>query len=84
MNFAREFKLHENLTMQFRGELFNIFNHGGVAIQPVSISPSVLNTTLTTGVVNDAYSTNGTNTFDDPASDIVGHRHVRLLIKFSF
>ncbi len=84
MNFAREFKLHENLTMQFRGELFNIFNHGGVAIQPVTISPSVLNTTLTTGVVNDAYSTNGTNTFDDPASDIVGHRHIRLLVKFSF
>ncbi|MGO8932129.1 MAG: carboxypeptidase regulatory-like domain-containing protein [Terracidiphilus sp.] len=84
MNVAREFKLYENVTMQLRGELFNIFNHGGVAIQPTTIGPSVLNTSLISGIVTDAYSNNGTNTFDDPASDIVGHRHVRIVVKFSF
>jgi hypothetical protein len=84
MNIAREFKLYENLTMQFRGELFNVFNHGGVAIQPESISPSVMNSNLITGINTDAFSNNGTNTFDDPASNIVGHRHIRVLVKFSF
>jgi hypothetical protein len=84
MNIAREFKLHENLTMDLRGEFFNIFNHGGVGIQTTSITPSVPNATLISGVNVDAFSNNGTNIFDNPAPNITGHRHIRLVVKFSF
>lgn len=84
MNIAREFKLHENLTLQLRGEFFNIFNHGGVAIQPTYISPGVENTTLISGINTDAFNDNGSNTFDDPSPVIQGHRHVRIMIMFNF
>lgn len=84
MNIARQFKIHENLNMELRGEFFNIFNHGGVGIQPTAITPSVPNSNLITGILTDAYSNNGTNTFDNAAPVVTGHRHIRLVVKFAF
>ena len=75
MNIARNFKLHENLTMDLRGEFFNIFNHGEAGIE---------NTTLISGINTDAYSNNGTNTFVDPYPTVSGHRHIRIVVTFAF
>ena len=75
MNIQRSFKLHEKVTLDFRGEMFNIFNHG---------EPGVENATLISGIPTDAYSSSGTNTFHDPAPTVTGHRHARIFIKISF
>jgi hypothetical protein len=82
MNIQRSFKLHEKVTLDFRGEMFNIFNHGEVDVSnPYGIYE---NSTLATGVNTDAYNNNGTNTFANPAPAVTGHRHARLFIKISF
>jgi hypothetical protein len=81
MNIARQFKLYENLTMDLRSEFFNIFNHGEAGS---SNSNTFENATLTTGAVTDAYYNGGTNVFDNPAPNIAGHRHIRIVVKFSF
>ena len=75
MNIQRSFKLHENITLDFRGELFNAFNHGNFGIE---------NTTLTSGINTDAFTNNGTNTFADKYPTVTGHRHARIFIKISF
>ena len=78
MNIAREFKLRESMSFALRGEFFNMFNHGEAGIE---------NTTLTGsagGINTDQFSNNGTNTFDDPAPTVSGHRHVRIVAMFSF
>ena len=79
MNIARQFKVREKLTMDLRGEFFNIFNHGEAGIE---------NTTLTgytsPGINTDKWSNNGTNTFYNPDPTVTGHRHIRLMVKFSF
>jgi len=75
MNIAREFKLHENLSMDFRGEFFNILNHGEAGVE---------NTTLISGIVSDQFSDNGTNNFYNPAPTVTGHRHIRAVLTFSF
>ena len=75
MNIAREFSLYKQVKMSLRGEFFNIFNHGEAGVE---------NTTLITGINTDAWSNNGTNTFYDPAPTVGGHRHIRIMVKFSF
>jgi hypothetical protein len=75
MNIARQFKVYEKLLLDVRGEFFNIFNHGEAGIS---------NSTLISGINTDAYSNNGTNVFDNPAPNISGHRHIRIVVKFSF
>jgi len=78
MNIQRSFKLHEKVTLDFRGEMFNIFNHGNV-------DPNYMNTTLTSGILADAYHTDlGTNVFNDPGPAVFGHRHARIFVKISF
>jgi len=79
MNIQRSFKIYEGLTMYFRGELFNIFNHG-----QVDTNGYLENTTLTSGINTDTYNNNGTNTFASPYSDVNGHRHARLFLRFQF
>lgn len=75
MNIARDFKLYEKWTLSFRGEFFNIFNHG---------EPGIPNSTLITGINTDAFSSNGTNIFADEAPTVSGHRQVRLVTTISF
>jgi len=75
MNIARQFKLHEKLTMDIRGEFFNIFNHGEAGIP---------NSSLISGINTDAYSNNGTNIFDNAAPTVSGHRHIRTVLTISF
>jgi hypothetical protein len=75
MNIARDFKLYENATLDLRGEFFNIFNHGEAGIP---------NSTLISGINTDAYSNNGTNTFNDQDPTVAGHRHIRIVIRVSF
>ena len=80
VDIQRSFKLHERLTMDFRGELLNIFNHG-----QVDTNGYLENTTLITGIPTDAYTGyNGANTFASPYPATNGHRHVRLFIRFQF
>ncbi len=79
MNVQRSFPIHEKLTMDFRGELFNVFNHG-----EVDTNGFLENTTLISGVTTDAYNSIATNTFASPFPAINGHRHARLYIRFQF
>ena len=75
MNIQRSFKLHEKLTLDFRGELFNAFNHGLGGLN---------GTTLVTDINTDAFSNSGSNSFDDPAFSNNGHRHARLFLRIQF
>ena len=76
MNIHRSFKLYENVILDFRGEMFNIFNHG---------EPGIANTSLISGIPTDAFTgPNGTNTFDDYAPTVSGHRHARLFVRIRF
>lgn len=77
MNIQRSFKLTERVTMDFRGELMNAFNHGNADVNS-------MNSTLISGIPTDAYSNNGTNVFYDPAPAVTGHRHARIFVKVSF
>jgi hypothetical protein len=85
VNVQRSFKLHERLTMDFRGELFNVFNHGEVDTSAPQLNETFLeNTTLITGIPTDTYNDNGTNTFASPLPATSNHRHARLFIRFQF
>jgi hypothetical protein len=86
VNIQRSFKLHERPIMDFRGELFNIFNHGEVDTFVPQLGETFLeNTTLVTGIPSDTYNPNfGTNTFASPYPATGGHRHARLFIRFQF
>ncbi len=75
INIQRSFKMTERVTFDFRGELFNAFNHGNFGIE---------NTTLATGVATDQFNDNGTNFFADPAPTVAGHRHARLYARIWF
>jgi len=79
MNVQRSFPIHERLTMDFRGELFNVFNHG-----QVDTNGYLENTTLSTGINTDAFNDNGTNTFASPYPVVNGHRHARIFVRFQF
>ncbi len=76
VNLQRSFKITERVALDFRGELFNAFNHGNAGIE---------NTSLISGIPTDQYTgDNGTNTFADPDPTVSGHRHVRFFAKVSF
>ena len=77
MNIQRSFKLHENVSLDFRGELLNVFNHGNVDVNS-------MNSTLISGIPTDSFNDNGTNVFDDPAPAIAGHRHARIFVRIQF
>jgi hypothetical protein len=78
-NVQRSFKLTERMQIDFRGELFNVFNHG-----QVNTNGFIENTTLGTGINTDAFNDNGTNIFGDPAPATNGHRHARLFVRVTF
>ncbi len=84
VNVQRSFKIWERLSMDFRGELFNVFNHGQVDTGNSVVGTTLENTTLTTGINTDAYNNNGTNVFASPYPATNGHRHARLYIRFQF
>ena len=42
MNIQRSFKLHENVSLDFRGELLNVFNHGNVDVNSMAQSGLIL------------------------------------------
>ncbi len=76
VNIQRSFKLYKESYLDFRGELFNAFNHGEAGVE---------NTTLTSGIVTDDFTgDNGTNSFADPALTITGHRHARIYVRIRF
>lgn len=75
MNIQRSFKATEKVTIDFRGELFNAFNHGNVGVE---------NTTLASGIVSDAFYSAGTNFFANPYPSTSGHRHARLYLRVMF
>jgi hypothetical protein len=75
MNIQRSFRLHENIFLDFRGEMFNIFNHDIANIE---------NTTLTSGINVDSGGDYGTNTFANTDLTHTGHRHSRLYIRIRF
>ena len=75
MSIMRSFKIRERATIDFRGEFFNIFNHGNAGIEQA---------TLISGILTDAFSNNGTNSFLESAPTVAGYRHARIYIKVSF
>lgn len=79
VNVQRSFPIKERVSLDFRGELFNIFNHG-----QVDTNGYLENTTLATGVNTDAFNNNGTNIFGSPYRATNGHRHARLFLRVTF
>lgn len=76
LNIQRSFPIHEKVSLDFRGELLNAFNHGLGGIE---------DTTLVTAIPTDAYTgDNGTNVFADPAPVNYGHRHARFFVRIQF
>ncbi len=85
VNVQRSFKLGERFTLDFRGELFNLFNHGEVDTFIPQLNETFLeNTTLVSGINTDQFNDNGTNTFASPYPATGGHRHARMYVRISF
>ena len=64
------------MLLDFRGDLFNAFNHGQLG---------VASTTLTSGIPTDAYTgDNGTNTFANYPIGVSGHRNAQFFVKIRF
>lgn len=83
MSIQRGFRIHEKVSLDFRGELFNIFNHANASDTNVG-DDTIGNSTLTSGILTDAFSNNGANTFYNFAPTVGGYRHARLYLKVSF
>ena len=76
INIQRSFKVTERVTFDFRGELFNAFNHGNFGIE---------NTSLGSGIPSDSFNPdNGSNDFANPYPTVAGHRHARLYARIWF
>jgi len=76
ITIQRSFKIYENVLFDFRGDLFNAFNHGEVG---------VANTSLISGIPTDAYTgDNGTNTFANYPLTITGHRNAQFFARIRF
>jgi hypothetical protein len=84
VNVQRSFKLGERVTFDFRGELFNVFNHGQVDTSNSVAGLTLENTSLVSGINTDQFNNNGTNVFASPYPATNGHRHARFYARFSF
>ena len=78
INVQRSFKITERFGLDFRGELFNAFNHGQVD------TGSYEGTTLIADIFTDAYNNFGTNVFANRDPNTTGHRHARLFFRVTF
>ncbi len=83
MSIQRSFPLWEKVSLDFRGEFFNIFNHGNASDAGVAVD-GIGNSTLTSGVTTDAFSNSGANTFYNFTNTVGGYRHARIYLKLSF
>jgi hypothetical protein len=82
MSIQRSFKLWRESTMDLRGELFNAFNHGNANDR--SGNAPFENSSLTNGILTDAYNSIGKNTFFDPSPTVDGNRSVRIFLRVAF
>jgi len=78
MNIQRSFQLHEGWFLDFRGEMFNIFNHGQPGIEDTSLTSAIPTDTF------DAADNLGPDIFADSNVTTTGHRHARLFIRVRF
>ena len=79
INIQRSFKIWRETTFDFRGEMFNVFNHGNEGTG----AGGVENTTLTTGIPYTAGGY-GNPTFAEPGPALGGNRHVRFFVRYVF
>jgi hypothetical protein len=84
VNVQRSFQIREHLSLDFRGELFNVFNHGQVDTGNSVVGTTLENTTLISGINTDAFNNNGTNVFASPYPATNGHRHARMFFRITF
>jgi hypothetical protein len=82
MNIQRSFKIWRESTLDIRGSFFNIFNHAYA--NNTSGNAPFENADLITGILTDAYSNNGNNTFADPTPTVDGHRSARIYLRIAF
>ena len=76
ITIQRSFKIYKNVLFDFRGDLFNAFNHG---------QEGVANTTLISGIPTDAFTgDNGTNTFANYPLTVGGHRNAQFFTRIRF
>ena len=73
-NFSlqRNFPLYQEHGLDFRAEMFNVFNHGNTGTP---------NLTLTSGIVPAGF---GNTSFADYPATVGGHRNVRIFVRYSF
>ena len=79
MNIQRSFPIHDRFTLDFRGELFNAFNHPEVETNNYAVG-----STLISDIPTDQFNDFGTNSFAASQFGTNGHRHARLFIRISF
>lgn len=84
LNVQRTFKITERVGFDFRGELFNVFNHGQVDTGNSVVGTTLENTTLASGINTDGFNNNGINTFASPYPATNGHRHARFFARITF
>ncbi|MGD0096051.1 MAG: carboxypeptidase regulatory-like domain-containing protein [Terracidiphilus sp.] len=84
MSINRSFKLWEHATLDFRGELFNIFNHSNFSVGNAGFSSGY--STLTSLIYGIPYTAGGFGnaTFAEYAPLYGGNRHTRFYLRISF
>lgn len=84
INVQRSFKLSDRFSFDFRGEMFNAFNHGMVDTNNPILGTLLENSTLNSGINSDEFNQVDVNTFESPTPVINGHRHVRFFARLTF
>jgi len=78
----RQFKLAERWKLQFRGELFNIFNHPNFAMPTTTLTSSLFG--ISTSMLGRSLGSGGLTGGFAPLYQIGGPRSVQLAVKFIF
>lgn len=84
MSIQRSFKLWRSSTLDFRGEFFNIFNHGNFSVGNAGFSNGF--STLTTLIYGIPYTAGGYGnpTFAEYAPLVGDNRHSRVFVRITF
>jgi hypothetical protein len=73
MSVQRTFPIHESHSVDFRAEMFNIFNHGDVGTPSYTLGPGLPFTPA-----------DGPTTFNNFSRTVNGNRSFRMLLRYSF
>jgi len=82
----RQFQLREGITLQFKGEFFNVFNHPNFG-DPTQFGTDTLSSTMfgqSVNMLGRRLGSGGTNGGFNPLYQVGGPRSVQLVFRFQF